>query len=95
MQEKPTTRSLQLVGVNVDALQRDIIEVQLPDAASLQVRRRNVTVRGASDLTWVGDVPFVGGQATLAVQNGEMTGTIRSGYDGSVISLIQVNPLTA
>src|SRR5882757_1448928 len=65
LQQKPTTSSLQLVRVNLGALQGDTTIIPLPDLGPMQALRRKTIVRGASDFTWIGDMQGTGGQAIL------------------------------
>jgi hypothetical protein len=83
----PTTATLQLVRADLDALQGEKTVIPLPDVGQQIAQHHSTVTRDASDFTWIGDMPN-GGQAILVVQNGEITGSIRSGTD-----LYRVAPL--
>jgi peptidyl-Asp metalloendopeptidase len=81
LRQTPTTESLQLVRVNLDVLRGNTATIALGEARPVQAVRRNMVVRSDRDFSWTGDLLGVGGQALLVVQDGNVTGTIRSGVD--------------
>jgi hypothetical protein len=74
----PTTASLELVRINVDALGAPTTSFAL-DAAPVEAARRNVVERSPKDFSWYGVLPEIRGQANLVVQGGEVTGSVRDG----------------
>ena len=74
----PTTASLELVRINVDALRAPTASMAL-DAAPVEAVRRNVVERSSSNFSWYGEFPGIRGQANSVVQGGEVTGSVRDG----------------
>lgn len=100
LQQQTTTVSLQLVRIDLTALNSDVVSMQLADAGELQANRRSKVVRSATDYTWVGDLQQRPGQAVLTVQDGDITGLIVTGFDkytitplgGGLHALIKLDP---
>lgn len=78
LQATPTTASLQLVRINLDAMQGEALTIALPDAGEARVTRRKLDVLNASNFSWFGDLQAPGGPAILIVKNGEVAGTIQT-----------------
>src|SRR5262249_15631633 len=97
--QRPTTQSLSLVRIDLDALRGNEVRITMPDARTLTVSGRAQDQKSASDFTWVGGLPGVPGQATLVVRNGDVTGSINDGTNlyrvepvgGGVHALIKVD----
>jgi peptidyl-Asp metalloendopeptidase len=79
VRQRPTTQSLTLVQIDVDALRGNNVQMTLPGAGTLTMSGRTMEQRDARDFTWVGGLPGVPGQATLVIHNGDVTGTINDG----------------
>jgi peptidyl-Asp metalloendopeptidase len=77
----PTTASLQVVTVNLNALGDQTTTLALPDARQLVATESRREVRSNQDYTWHGTFPGVPGSATLVVRDGNVTGSINSGTD--------------
>lgn len=88
LQDKKTTGSLRLVQVDIGALDAKTVGIPLADGRVLQVDGVRKTTRSASDFSWFGTLPN-GGSATLVVQNGDITGSVRDGTD-----LYQIMPVS-
>jgi peptidyl-Asp metalloendopeptidase len=80
LRQTPTTASIELVSINLDALRGDTTTLAL-DAGPVQASRRGVAVRNDQDFSWFGELPGTAGQATLVVRNGNVTGSIKNGAD--------------
>jgi peptidyl-Asp metalloendopeptidase len=78
LRRSPTTASLELVRINVEALRAPTAAMAL-DAAPVEAVRRNVVERSSKDFSWFGEFPGIRGQANLVVQGGEVTGSVRDG----------------
>jgi len=78
LRQTPTTADLQVVRVNRGALKRNFVRIQL-NAKSVIALKRKTLVRGATEFTWIADLPRQGSDAVLVVRNGNVTGTIQDG----------------
>jgi len=75
IRQRPTTQSVDLVEVNVNALRGDATRLSVPNSTSITLSRSKVDVQSPSDFTWYGTLSGVPGQATLVVRGGNITGT--------------------
>jgi hypothetical protein len=78
LRSSPTTASLELVRINVEALRAPTTSFAL-DAAPVDAARRNIVERSPKDFSWYGVLPDIRGQANLVVQGNEVTGSVRDG----------------
>jgi peptidyl-Asp metalloendopeptidase len=78
LRQRPTTQSLELVRVNIDALRGDVTQLSMPTIPSLTLSKRSEDVRSPTDFTWYGTLNGIPGQATLVVHNGNITGSIQN-----------------
>jgi hypothetical protein len=78
LRQRPTTASLDLVTVDLNALRGDTTRLSIPNATTLVLSKRKVDVRGPTDFTWYGTASGVPGQATMVVHNGNITGSIQN-----------------
>jgi len=77
LRQRPTTQSLDLVEVDVNALRGDSVRLSIPNTPSLVLSRRSQDVRSADNFTYYGTLGTVPGEATLVVRNGNITGSIQ------------------
>jgi hypothetical protein len=77
IQSRPTTQSVNLVTVHIDALRGDTTQLSIPNAAALTLTKRSEEVRSPTDFVWHGTLSGVPGQATLVVHDGNITGSIQ------------------
>jgi hypothetical protein len=77
LRQRPTTQSLDLVRIDVNALRGDRMRVSIPNTPGLTLSKRSEDVRSPSDFTYYGTLSGVPGQATLVVHNGNITGSIQ------------------
>jgi hypothetical protein len=56
LRQTPTTASIELVSINLDALRGDTTTLAL-DAGPVQASRRGVAVRNDQDFSWFGELP--------------------------------------
>ena len=77
LRQAPTTASIHLVRVNLDALHKSAATIALADGRSVQAVRRSMVTRGDQDFTWTGELPDAAGNATLVVREGNVTGTVK------------------
>jgi peptidyl-Asp metalloendopeptidase len=77
----PTTASVEVVTVNLNALGDQTTTLALPDARRLVATESRRDVRSNQDYTWHGTFPGIPGSATLVVHNGNVTGSINNGTD--------------
>ena len=77
LRQRPTTQSLNLVTVNIDALRGDTTRLSVPSMPALTLSKGSEDVRSPTDFTWHGTLSGVPGQATLVVHDGNITGSIQ------------------
>jgi peptidyl-Asp metalloendopeptidase len=77
IKHRPTTVSVTLVRVDVNALKADSTRMSLQEGKTLSFSKSNVETRSTKDFTWFGALSGVPGQATFVVRDGKITGTIR------------------
>jgi hypothetical protein len=77
LRQRPTTQTLSLVTVNINALHSDSTRVSVPSMPALTLSRGSEDVRSPTDFTWHGTLSGVPGQATLVVHDGNITGSIQ------------------
>ena len=77
IKQRPTTQSVTLMRIDVNALSGNSTRMTLSDAKTLNFDKSNVETRNATDYTWFGSLSGVQGKATLVVHDGNITGTIR------------------
>jgi peptidyl-Asp metalloendopeptidase len=77
LRNRPTTQSLSLVTVDVDALRGDTAQLSIPNNRSLTLSKSSQDVRSPTDFTWHGTLSDVPGQATLVVHDNNITGSIQ------------------
>lgn len=77
IRQRPTTLSLSLVYINVDALGDNNLRMTWSGTAPLDFNKSKVETRSANDFTWYGSLASVPGQAILVVHGGTITGSIR------------------
>lgn len=75
--KRPTTVSVTLVRLDINALRGDSTQMSLPDAKMLNFNKTNVETRSTTDFTWFGALSGVPGKATLVVRDGNITGSVR------------------
>jgi Metallo-peptidase family M12B Reprolysin-like/FG-GAP-like repeat len=81
IKEQPTTKSLTLMRIDVNALKGKSTRMMLSSARTLNFDKSNVEFQAPNSYTWFGSVPGLPGQATLVVRNGNITGTVRDNGD--------------
>jgi hypothetical protein len=77
----PTTASVQVVTINLDALGDATTTMALPDAREVTATTARKEVRSDRDYTWYGTLAGTTGQAILVVHDGKVTGSINSGTE--------------
>src|ERR1700730_18044370 len=77
IRQRPTSQSMDLVRVNVDALRGDTTRLSIPNTPALTLSKRSEDIRSPNDFTWYGTLSGVPGQATLVVHDGNITGSIQ------------------
>lgn len=85
LRKRPSTASVQLVRLNLEALSLPAMVVTLPDAGPVEVARREMMNRGDRNFAWTGEASGAAGSVTLIVRNANVTGSIRIG--GKLYSL--------
>jgi hypothetical protein len=76
-----TTGAMDLVRVNIAALESTNAVISLPGLGAMRADRRRTKVRSPRDYTWIGEMQVTGGAVLLVVQDGQVTGSIMSGLD--------------
>ena len=77
----PTTASVQVVTIDLNALGDATTTMALPDAREITATTTRRDVRGDRDYTWYGTLAGTPGEAILVVHDGNVTGSINSGTD--------------
>ena len=77
VRQRPTTQSLDLVRIDLNALRGDRMRVSIPNTSELTLSKRSEEVRSPTDFTYYGTLSGAPGQATLVVHNGDITGSIQ------------------
>ncbi len=88
LKQQPTTKSLDLVAINLGALQSDTTKFSFSGERALTFSKQSVQKLGGADVIWQGKLPDLPGTATLVVRDGNITGTVQ---DGS--NLFHIEPL--
>ena len=81
LRQQPTTKSLQLVRVDVAALQGDNTSLTIPSQQTLTFSKQSVETMSGANFIWHGKLSNVPGTATLVVHNGNITGTVQDDHD--------------
>jgi len=81
LRQLPTTKSLDLVRINVGALQDSSTQLTIPGGRSLTFTKKSVQTTGGANFIWHGTLSEVPGVATLVVRNGNITGTVQDGQN--------------
>src|SRR5258708_7106291 len=81
LRKQPTTKDLQLVRINVAALQGDKVTVTLSNQKKLNFNRQSREKKDETNFIWHGTIAELPATATLVVHNGNVTGTIQIGRD--------------
>ncbi len=81
IEKRPTTKSVALFAVDVDALRDDGVRLALADQPPVVAARRSFDVdpRKPKDFVWTGELVEVPGDAIFVVHDGKIVGTIRNG----------------
>jgi hypothetical protein len=79
LRKQPTTKDLQLVRINVAALQGDKVTVTFPGRKTLNFSRLSIEKKDETNFIWHGRLADLAGTATFVVHNGNVTGTIQNG----------------
>jgi hypothetical protein len=82
LRQRPTTQSLDLVQVDVNALRGDTTQLAIPNSPLRTLSKRSADVTSPNNFTWHGTLTGVPGQATLVVHDGNITGSIQD--DGTL-----------
>jgi hypothetical protein len=99
LRKQPTTKDLQLVRINVAALQGDKATVTFPDGKKLNFNRQSIEKKNETNFIWHGTIAEGPATATLVVHDGNVTGTIQIGRDlyhiepvgGGVHAIVQID----
>jgi hypothetical protein len=76
---RPTTQSVSLMRINLDALKGNELRIAIPGVAAFDISKTGGDLRTARDFTWSGSAPADhGANATVVVRNGDVTGSITS-----------------
>ncbi|MEX6506703.1 M12 family metallo-peptidase [Jiella sp. M17.18] len=81
LRAQPTTQSLELVRINVDALRGDAVSLTMPGQKTVTLSRRSMETTGNNAFIWTGSLSAVPGTATLVMRDGNVTGTVQDGLD--------------
>src|SRR5262249_4593518 len=77
----PTTASVQVVTINLDALGDATTTMALPDAREVTATTSRREVRSDGDYTWYGTLAGTPGQAIVVGNDGKVRGSINSGTE--------------
>jgi len=99
LKEQPTTKSLQLVKIDLGALRDSKVKLTMDDQQSLTFSKQSIEAGDNGNFVWRGSLSDIPGSATLVVHNNNVTGTIQNGDDlyriepvgGDVHALIKVD----
>src|SRR5574341_1835846 len=99
LKQLPTTKSFDLVRLNLDALQQPTVELNLRSDVRSTASMRKIDKRSETQFTWYGQLTDIPGDAILVVHGDAVEGTIRRGTDlykvqsvgGGVYAVIQVD----
>jgi hypothetical protein len=81
LRKQPTTKDVQLVHINVAALEADKTTLTVPGRKTLNFNRVSIEKTNQQNFIWHGRVPELPGTATLVVHDGNITGTIQNGAE--------------
>lgn len=81
LRETPTTASVELIRINIDALRGATISMALPGAGQVQASRQDLVTTNELNFTWIGALADNAGDAILVVHDGNVTGSIRDRGD--------------
>jgi hypothetical protein len=79
LKQLPTTKSVNLVRLNLDALQQPTVELNLRSDMSSTANMRKIDKRSDTQFTWYGQLADVPGDAILVVHGDAVEGTVRRG----------------
>ena len=88
LKQQPTTKNLDLVAINLGALQSDTTKFSFSGERPLTFSKQSVQNLGGADVIWQGKLPDLPGTATLVVRDGNITGTVQDG-----LNLFHIEPL--
>lgn len=89
LRQLPTTRSVQLVSIDTNALSGNSMAISLPNLAALKFLKTGGETKDTKNFTWSGTLAEEQhGGTTLVVSNGEITGSI-----SSPAGLYRISPL--
>lgn len=81
LRKQTTTKDLQLVRINVAALQGDKTTMTLSDEKKLNFSRQSIEKKDEKNFIWHGTIAELPATSTLVVHNGNITGTIQISRD--------------
>jgi hypothetical protein len=99
LRQQPTTKSLELVKIDLGALQGDSAQINLPGQKTLTFSKKSLDTTGATSFVWHGTLKELPGTATLVVHDGNVTGTVQDGQNlyhiepvgGGVHALVKID----
>lgn len=77
IRNRPTTKSVTLVQLNIAALAEGGATISLPNNKRLNYSKKGVETRNSANFTWFGKLADNNGNATLVIRDGNITGTIK------------------
>jgi hypothetical protein len=89
IRQRPTTQSLTLVTINVEALRGESTRLSIPGVSPLTLTKRREETKSTNNFTWYGTLAGIPGHATLVVHNGKVTGSIHTNNE-----LYSIEPIT-
>ena len=87
-QQKPTTKSLNVIKINIEFLKLPSVEMNLRSDLKVKVDVKKIDRRTDRNFTWYGNISEIPGDAILVVRGENITGTIQSGKE-----LFRIRPL--
>lgn len=99
LRQQPTTKTLDLVRINVAALNADQAKLTLSTTRALTFSKKSIEKKSETNFIWEGTLPNGPGTATIVVREGNATGAIRDNLDlyriepigGGVHALIRID----
>ncbi len=88
IQNEPTTKGVRVVRIDVDALRKPTVRLNLASDKSILVTKATTEPRDDNNFDWFGELPDVPGNAVLAVHGDNVTGSVNTGT-----SLYSIRPL--
>lgn len=101
IKKRPTSATVELVQVDVSALQQERTRIAVPGAEPMVMSRHKLKARDGKNFTWQGSLPDFPGASTLVVRNGNITGSIHDSeghvyrvepVGGGAHALIRIDP---